>query len=226
MEVRRDRKYNWEFFFRHSKEFFSQIARLDPRIQEFGKLYSFVTIPGGRNGGRDRRMVEVFFGTRPFDREYRDRLGDEPGADLLILESGATLQYYRQDDDRVVVFLYPPVAITERNPSPNAYILDVIRHTHVLTGTGRLKRHLRYLLATMETYSIDANPTLIDRAYIFWMQKTKYHVIGPKEALDDRQTAERPMKNWGRFIWEALVSALSGWLLGTLPWFWKLIRGK
>ena len=35
-------------------------------------LYSFNTIPGGREGGRDQRMVEVFFGPRPFDREFRE----------------------------------------------------------------------------------------------------------------------------------------------------------
>jgi hypothetical protein len=138
---------------------------------------------------------------------------------------GATLRYYRQDDDRVVVFLHPPVA---RNPERQQrfYVLDVIHQKTVLTGTGRLKRHLRYLTAMMEVHSIDGVPTLRDWLLVLWIERAKTRIVPPVEEKDGLMTGERPIQGWGRTVAEVLVlSGLSGWVLNFIPWLWHLFFG-
>jgi hypothetical protein len=221
LQWRQDRKFNWDLFVRLGPEMFRTLAAPDWRVQEFNKLYHFVITPRGRSGGRDERMFEVFFGGRPFDQVHHQSL--DTVRHEFILEVGATLRYYRQDDDRVVIFLHPPVA---RNweKQQRFYVLQVIRNRTLLTGSGALKRHLRYLIAMMEVYSIDGVPTVRDRLHVLWVERVKIRIVPPVE--NGPASGERPIQGLGRSVIEIVVlSGLSGWALLIIPLLWRLFFG-
>jgi hypothetical protein len=195
------------------------------RLEEFAQLKSLYAVSGGGDGGRDQRIVEVFFGAQLFDREAVEK-GDGHRAATFVAERGGSLQYYRQDDDRVVVFLHPPrTRSDDAKTTDPAYILDMIGKVHVLTGEGILRKHLRALGAFMEVYSIDGTPTLQDRVRVLWIEYTKMKIKPPAEDSAGLTTVERAVSGWGFRIWELVILAgLSGWLLSFVSWLFATVE--
>jgi hypothetical protein len=176
------------------------------------------------------RMLEVFFGARPFDQETRRR---EDGLTYeAIIEVGGTLRYYRQDNDRIVVFIHPPIPRYVDCPH-QFYVLDLIGNRPKLRSSDTLKRHLRYLLAMMEVHSVDGVPTFRDRCRVLWLTRTKIRIAAPEPApasTDEgegfsmqRLIGERPIETTAFSI---LNSSISGWIpaIFTLVVGWLLGR--
>lgn len=210
---RSGRRGCYEIFYRGAKADFQRIAEADPRAADLKQLYGLYIAPGGRDGGLDKRMVEVFFGQRPFDSEQR--LDEENGKfrRKLVTEFGATLQYYRQDDDTVVVFLHA-AGTRDNYKSSSRMILEIVRNPCVLTGAPRLKRHFDDLVRMMEMTCIDGVPTMYDRLRFRWLKISRIQITGLEEPGQQAAALRPQIIEWafaiGFFIFAV---GLSGWAL-------------
>lgn len=217
--VRLLRRSNWDLFVHHGSSILRELGENDPRVQEFAQIYHFYVLPGGR--GHDERMVEAFFGGRPFDQEVR-RHADGTTYNA-VLELGGTLSYYRQDNDSVVVFLHPPSA---RNVDRRQrfYVIDVIRKGTALTGSRKLEKHLKYLISMMEVRSLEGTPSLRDRFRVFRVERLKIRIDPPPDG--EIMESVQPIQRYGRSATEIiLLSGLSGWVFIVIPYLWYLFFG-
>ena len=78
---------------------FEKYAKDDPSNERLNNLFSLCICPGGRNGGTNKKEVEVFYGNRPFDSVTCVNENLQTTTKLETAH-GATLTYYRTDDRR------------------------------------------------------------------------------------------------------------------------------
>lgn len=123
MSDRKSRYIAFEKFHQASKDLFEAHANAtkDKRLAD---LYSFYVKPGGRYGGFDKKIVEIFYGSRPIGSITKIVDGFKP---IRTLEKayGATLQYQRTDDGQVLCILIPASSENFHHPE-DFIILDVI----------------------------------------------------------------------------------------------------
>ncbi len=139
---RLSRRFDFDFFAKVASSAFQGIAARDPRHGPLERTYAFYALPGGRDGGHDKRVVEIFYGQRPFEsvQEVVRREHSLPALrHRLLTERGATLLYERGDNGVVLCTLYPACSENYRRRE-EAILLAIIRGTHVLTGTPTLER--------------------------------------------------------------------------------------
>jgi hypothetical protein len=202
---------------RESKAIFQNIAAQDLRHDSLMRFYAFHVLPGGRDGGHDKRTFEVFYGNRPFERvrELVQENGKIPQfRDRHLNAHGATLLYERSDDGIVLCTLYPACSENYRRRE-DAIILDVIRGTHVLTGAPILKRHWRAFMSYMQCTSLDGEPTIGDHLRIWWLLSTCRIIIG------DKAEGAKVWTVAGRILTFSATIGLSGFLLAIVQWWFS-----
>jgi hypothetical protein len=212
---RRSRRFDFDFFARDARAVFHDIAARDARHDALEETYPFYVVPGGRNGGHDRRVVEIFYGRRPFEqvRELVQQERSLPALrDRLLSESGATLLYQRWDNGTVLCTLHPAHSENYRRRE-EAIVLAVIRNTHVLTGVPTLERHWRAFMSYMQYTALDGEPSATDRLRVWWLLSTRRLVIN--------KTAE-VARFWvvaGQLAFFSATVGLSGFLLAFVQWW-------
>ena len=131
----------YKIFADDAQKNFAQIAQHDPNHKSLYDLYSFHVVPGGRQGGHQDEVVELFYGTRPYDAttELAANARELPRLrKRLLAESGATLLYERVDNGSVLVTLYP--ARSERfSRKEDMILLSRIRNPQKLTDFPSLR---------------------------------------------------------------------------------------
>ena len=151
----------------------------DSRATDLKSQYSFYAVKGGASGGIDKRIVEVFFGSRPFDKVTMiasDGQGMPMARETLLSERGACLRYERVDDGSVLCLLYP--ATTDNLRQEEDFIqLSFRRNAKALSRNWIVKRDWRAFLSYMILTSLDAYPRPTDRARIWWLRLTRKRVV-------------------------------------------------
>lgn len=202
---------------REGKTIFQKIAEQDSRHKSLERFYAFYVLPGGRRGGHDKRVFEVFYGNSPFERviELTQEDGTFPKISPKLLNAhGATLLYERGDDGVVLCTLYPAGTENYRRRE-NAIILDIIRGTHVLTGAPFLERHWRFFMSYMQYTSLDGEPTVDDRLRVWWLLSTRRLIIGDKAEVAKIWTVA------ARLLAFSATVGLSGFLLLIVQWLFS-----
>jgi hypothetical protein len=164
----------FKIFLNVAPEWFREFAESDCRHEFFNQTYSFCVVKGGRDGGTDNRIFEVFYGARPYDgvREINpDNPLSRPQLRLRV-EQGAGLTYILTDRGTVLCFL-KPARCEGFNRKEEHILLSHIRSTQHLTGKPALQRHFQYLLSYFEVSSLDGDPSLFDRAVVWWLLFTR-----------------------------------------------------
>lgn len=202
-KARSNRISAFDRFRESSKELFSSLSNSDLSAKHLNDLYSLCICPGGRNGGLSKTVVEVFYGNRPIDSEVKI---DENArlTEKLVVAHGATLGYFRNDNGQVICNLYPAASENQR-PIEDAILLDFVRDPHSLQH--RAERHWRYLVAYMEATSIDGDPSVRQRARVFYLRYFKPQIIDAKVHDSKAIVAVRDVSKW------VLTVGLSGFLI-------------
>ena len=214
---RRSRRFDFDLFVRESKTIFQRIATRDSRHQSLERVYAFHVLPGGRADGVDKRVFEVFYGQRPFEKvtELVQGKGAIPKVhDRLLTEQGATLLYERSDDGIVMCTLYPAGSEHYRRRE-DAIILAIIRGTHVLTGAPILERHWRAFMSYMQCTCLEGEPTIGDRLRVWWLISTRRLIINNKAEVAKVWTVS------ARIITFSISVGLSGFLLAIVQWWFN-----
>ncbi len=197
---------------------FKSLVFSDDRAERLKSQYSFYVVPGGANGGHDKRIVEVFFGLRPFDEVTVTR-GESDGVPRLqstmLSERGARLRYERVDDGSVLTVLHPAVT-DNRRPNEDFIILRFRRNPTALQSDYAIGRDWRALLSYMIETSLDAHPTIVDKTRLWWIRLTR------KRSVDKKIERPRAVNEFEKIISYAFTVGLSGFLLAILVHFFGL----
>lgn len=151
----------FEAFFNGAESLFSEYFKRDYGISPPIK----VTIrPGGRKGGQDKRLIDIFFCLVPYENiKYEDR-GLAKNASFqgprMLLEEGPYLVYQRTDTGDVYCILQP-ANTDESKVDEDMVILDIVRKPCKLNSLAQ--SHWRDLLAYKECTSINGSPSCLQR---------------------------------------------------------------
>ena len=214
---RRDRRTDFEFFFRNAKSDFEAIAACDARTAFLDGIYSLRVVPGGRHGGQDPDAVEVFFGNRPYDsvtEPVQERGGGISTRRRLLAEAGATLSYQRMASGVVLCTLHPAGADGFRRRE-SAIILEWVQNPRLFTGRGALERHWRCFMSYMEYTSLEGDPTWLDRLRVWWLFASRGLIVDGKH---EAPWGLSKLSVAGFFVFAV---GLSGWLLTFGQWLFS-----
>jgi hypothetical protein len=173
IRTRLDKRNDFDEFYDKSEKIFKDLRDNDKRADKFESEYMLSVCPGSRNGGTDKRVIEVFWGLRQYDFETQGRNWK------ALTETGSSLLFYRNDTGDITISIYP--AYTEqRKPFETSITL------HIWLDPNRLKREKFVLtlwndfMAYMECTSLDGNPTIWQRLRISYLRTFKHLVIDNK----------------------------------------------
>ena len=106
MSNRLKRIEKFKKFYDDSNNVFSRIAENDHSHKHLDDLFSLHVCPGGRMGGVNEKIIEVFYGARPIGKTTKI----DPNFQISTKtesEDGAMLRYYLTDAGNVVCSLFP-----------------------------------------------------------------------------------------------------------------------
>jgi len=171
--TRQDRRNDFDEFFTTAVTTFTEFRDNDRHAEKFQNIYMLNICPGSRAGGTNNRIVEVFWGNRPFETITQGRSWK------ALTEFGATLLYERDDNGFVIISIYP--AYTDSRKQLESIItLEIWLDPIKLKDKSFLKKNWNDLMAYMECTSLDGNPTFFQRQRISYLRTFKNLVIDNK----------------------------------------------
>lgn len=171
--TRQDRRKDFDEFYKTAETIFKAFRDNDPRTEKFERLYKLSVCPGSRTGGNNNRVVEVFWGSRPFETIT---LGNSWKA---LTEYGATLLFERDDSGFVIISIYP-AGTENKKPIESSISLKLWVDPIQLKEKSFLEKQWYDLIAYMECTSLDGNPTFLQRLRISYLRNFKHVVIENK----------------------------------------------
>lgn len=207
--ARAQRYVDFHEFLARAPAHFSALCQSNEIARRFDAIYRLCVTPGGRDGGLDKRRLEVFFGHRPYDVQEKYDSAMTRGLRVLT-ERGATLEYVQDDLGRVHCFLYPA---SSEGMKP---LEDVIRLTTVQNPKNLCERevqsHFRSLVAYMQCTCLDGEPRFFDNLLIGWFRLTR------ARGIDRRMQVPRITSGLRDIVKFGLTVGLSGFLLAAMVW--------
>lgn len=169
-EKRLQKIKDFEKFYDNSESVFTKLRENDKRVEVFQNEHMLCICPGSRAGGDEKRIVEVFWGARPYEFETKGRNWKS------LSETGATLFFYRNDTGDVTISLYP--AKTEfRQPIEDYIVLHEWVDPKKLNDHKFIESLWDDFIAYMEKTSLDGKPTFYQSLRIWYLRQFKHLVI-------------------------------------------------
>lgn len=178
--TRNDKYEDFQKFLEDSETLFKELMKDDEDCDYFDRQYKLYIVPGGWNGGIDKRVLEIFYGARPYDA-YDSRPAIDQGKEIgdkapkqmgFYVERGARLVYGRTAKGNVNCTLIPATAEGEKTPE-NAIQLESGIDPRDLLQREILRRHWRYFMSYMKVTCLDGEPSFQDGMRVYWMRLIK-----------------------------------------------------
>ncbi len=204
---------------------FHEIACRNPSHAFFANYYSFYVVPRESLNGKNRTVLNVYYGSRPVDHIIDQRFYDQNEKELpfpkqslrFITECGAHLRYTRISRGSVICIL-TPATIDNIKQKEDSIIIETLHRPHSLTGKPLLKKHMDYLLSYFECTSVDGDPNIYDKIRIWWLRFTKPMVIDGKITECQITSFFRKIIQW------SLTVGLSGAMLFIIQLFFSTLK--
>lgn len=207
MTPREKRKEDFKKFRENSEEIFKTFNSAEKNTF-FQDYYMLCVAPGGRNGGTDQDLFEVFYGSRLIGRkiQYDENNVLDNGKLVSVAERGVTLLYQQFDNGYYSVTL-TPASTDNQKPTEELIFFKFSKRTSNLLKKRVLKRHWRYFISYMHLTSIDGAPNFWQRMRVFKLRYFHHIVI--------RQKVEpiRALSHLRKIFHYVLTVGLSGGLL-------------
>lgn len=188
-----------------SKLNFEKISQSDKKIETLNSYYNLCICPGGSQSGMNDRLIEIFYGHRPFDTQ-RTNPFDRNSIKVLV-ENGARLHYNLLDNGQVVAILYP--ATTDNlTPIEDAIVISCNLSPHQLIKL--YKAHFALFNAYMRCTSLDGMPSLIDKIKVFQLRFSKSYIV------DGKKQQTKILSGFVGTLKFAMSVGLSGFLLAAI----------
>ncbi len=212
MKKRYERYEEFDKFQEIAKDVFENFRDKDPRGQIYQAFHMLSVCPGSRMGMDKRDIVEIFWGSIIYDREYRDNSGNRQRFKFNT-ESGATLYFLRKVNGLVDIYLFPSATDKRKSEEDGLLLKDDVEPKKLL-GKWYMKRLWWSFMAYTEVTSLDGSPTLWQRIRV-----VKNRFVKPK--VIDGVVQQRVVVRWiGKTLWWVLTVGLSGCLV-TAYYDWK-----
>jgi len=209
---RQDAYREFDAFADEAENRFKEIMKNDEKAKELASCYSFYVVKGGAQGAVDKRIVEIFFGNRPFDNVAivaQDTNGFPQKRNTFLTEQGACLRYERTDMGTVMVTLYP--ATTENLKQYEDFILyEYVKDPRRLRKNRYNRVHWRAFISYMQCTSIDGKPSFSERARKSWIKVSRKLAVNGK--VQQPKLVEGCLLI-GRYV---ITVGLSGFLLALI----------
>lgn len=169
-KIRLEKIKNFEKFYDNCNSIFTKLRDDDKTVEIFENEYMLCICPGSRAGENEKRIVEVFWGSRAYEYETKGNQWKS------LTETGATLFFYRNDTGDVTITIYP--AKTEyRQPIENHIALYEWLDPKRLNDEKFIKSLWNDFNAYMECTSLDGKPTYSQKLRIKYLRFFKHLVI-------------------------------------------------
>ncbi len=216
---RRSRNICYNLFYSFlANKYFYEIAELDKTHKEREQFYCFYVQPGGRWGANDPRIVEVFYGSRPYESytvNERNISGYPQKTIKNPAETGASIVYKRGPAGHCLVQLFPPET-EDLKQLESFVILEFRLDPRLLTGNNTLKKHWKAFSSYQETKSLDGTPTLMDRMRTWWILFSKPLCINEAIHQPKYKTFLAAIVKW------VFIVGGSGFLLKLIDFFFPM----
>lgn len=204
--TRYDRRADFDKFYKNSPEVFQTICKNDSSAQMFCNEYMLNICPGSRSGGRDKTIIEVFWGFRLYDVECNGHKMKSK------TETGATLCFYMTDTEHVMISLYP--AYTEKiRPIEDSICLYNLLDPKYLNNHRFIKSLWNDFMAYMQYTSLDGTPSLCQKFRVGYLRLVKHLVI------ENKWQSTRLHNGCMEIVKYTLTVGLSGCLLFLVTFF-------
>lgn len=207
---REKKEANFKHLFDNCKAYFEEFKNETNLKDTFLEdTFMLNTIPGGRNGGNNKNIIEIFYG-QGFLLTYNHITEKwEP-----IKSYGATLMYQMFENGFTSITLFPSKS-EKISPNEEMIYLDFLKDSSKLKSKKTIKKHYKYLLAYMEVTNIDGKPSLIQQFRVFKLRFFKQLVI------DGKIQPSLSSKRLSQSIHFIINVSLSGLLIAIFLFFQK-----
>ncbi len=209
--TRQNRRKDFEDFYNESVKIFTDFRSQNERAKEFERIYMLSICPGSRMGGNNERIVEVFWGSRPFETITQGQKW------VHLKEYGATLVFERDDNGFIIVSLFP-AHTDNRKPIEESITVDIWTDPKRLKSKSFLKKRWNYFMAYMEYTSLDGRPTIKQKLIVWYLRNFKQLIIDKKWT---QSKAESFIQETMKFVFTV---GLSGFIIFAVTYFIELRR--
>ena len=190
---------------------FQQFSDEDKKYSHFKVTHMLNICPKGRCGGINDSLFEVFYGSsiigveKKIDVNFRE-------ADQFNTETGATLSFQLTDTGYVMIWIYPPHTDKMR-PIEDAICYEEHLHPAKLTPTF-LKKCWNAFNIYMENYSVDGNPSFVEKVRLWRLKFFKHLIIN--NIYQDRKITTS-FKQIAHYVLTVGLSGFLIWLFTIYP---------
>lgn len=171
--TRQERRNDFDEFYNSAKDTFIAFRDNDTKAEKFERIYMLSVCPGSRAGGNNNRIVEVFWGSRPFETITQGNSWKS------LTEYGATLLFERDDSGFVMISIYP-AGTKNKKPIESSISLKLWIDPIKLKSKSFLSSLWNDFMAYMEYTSLDGNPIIWQRLRISYLRNFKHLVVDKK----------------------------------------------
>lgn len=202
----------FEEFQNAKPNYFEEKKEKETKYKKFNDYYSLCICPRGRNGGISKRLYEIFYGSRLYDKEEQIR-SDFSTETKQLTETGCTLSFALNDHGYVAIILYPGKT-DYTSPIETCIFIKNYMHPKHLIKSNFMERQWRYFNSYMEMTSIDGKATIFDKLRVFYLRNFKNKVIDGKYQTKPITTA---LLTSLKFIFNVGLSGFIIYLFTILP---------
>ena len=172
---RKKKEENFKHLFKNCKCYFEEFKdETNSKDTFLEDNFILNIVPGGRNGGNDKNIIEIFYGVGYLNTYNHLTKKWEP-----IKSYGATLMYQMFENGFTSVTLFPSKS-KKISPNEEFIYLDFIKNSNKLKSKKTIKKHYKYLLAYMESTNIDGEPNLFQKFRVWKLRFFKELVLNGK----------------------------------------------
>lgn len=209
--TRQEKYKDFQEFKKQSENDYKSIITGVKKYPDLNNLYGFYVAPGGRNGGIDDRLVDVFYGHRPIGvKRYI-------GSNLQIqdkteIENGCQISFHHLINGKTFVTLYPCNSETFKF-AEDFIILDFINNPKKLYKKRIQKKYCKFLNSYMAVTCSENLATPFDRLIVFYLRSFKQLCI--------KNTVQRSkfFKILKKVLTIVFTVGFSGFCLAFIPFF-------
>ena len=209
--TRQEKYKDFQEFKKQSENDYKSIITGVKKYPDLNNLYGFYVAPGGRNGGIDDRLVDVFYGHRPIGvKRYI-------GSNLQIqdkteIENGCQISFHHLINGKTFVTMYPCNSETFKF-AEDFIILDFINNPKKLCKKRIQKKYCKFLNSYMAVTCSENLATPFDRLIVFYLRSFKQLCI--------KNTVQRSkfFKILKKVLTIVFTVGFSGFCLAFIPFF-------
>lgn len=169
--TRQEKYKGFQEFIKQSENDYKSIIAGLKKYPDLNNLYGFYVAPGGRNGGINDRLVDVFYGHRPIGiKRYID--SNFQIQDKTEIENGCQISFHHLINGKTFVTLYPCNSDTYKF-AEGFIVLDYLSNPRKLLKKRIQKKYCKFLNAYMAVTCSESLATLFDRLTVFYLRNFK-----------------------------------------------------